>query len=172
MRGGHPPMGPMGPQGPQEGRRRPHGPYGAPRAPKFDEFSLFWRGAPKSESGPRILGRKKNRDMANLDPPRAPGDLPRHFVKRHGVKNSTHLMIYEGLKFSRKKMGQNVPGSQCRPEPGPGGACTGRWHGRGEGMDGERAWTGRGHGRGLGTWTGTNNSGVWLGRSSQGRFPP
>ena len=31
-----------------------------------------------------------------------------------------------------KKSGPNVPGSQCRPEPGPGG-----------------------HGRGLGTWTGT-----------------
>ena len=107
---GRPPMGPMGPQGPQEGRRRPHGPYGAPRAPKFDEFSLFWRGAPKSESDPGFLGRKKSRDLANLDPPRAPEGLPHHFCQ---ISRGQKLGIFDELWpieiFPEKKRAKTSP---------------------------------------------------------------
>ena len=126
-RGGGAPHGPHGPQGPQSGLRggppragRAPGAESGPDAPQLDEISLF-PGRAKIGIRPRILGSKqKSRDLANLDPPRAPGGLPRHFCqKARGQK----LGIFDELwpiEIFPKKMCQDVPGSQCRPEPRPG----------------------------------------------------
>ena len=96
-------MGPMGPQGPHEGRGRPPWAPWGPKGPRWG----YGEAAPGRESPrggvrpggapqpwadlcqrakirirPRIFGRKKSRDLANLDPPRAPGGLPRHFCQK------------------------------------------------------------------------------------------
>ena len=128
-------MGPMGPQGPQEGTgATPHGPYGAPMAPRGTAAPTWALWSPKGPQARRILtllaGRAEigirtsdsgSKKKVEIWPIWTHGEhwgaCPVIFVKRRGVKKSAFLMSYEGLKFSRKHMGQNVPGSQCRPEP-------------------------------------------------------
>ena len=150
---GAPPMGPMGPQGPQRGLRggRPgrgeppgrsqaraeSGPGGVRPGGGPQPWADLCQRA-KIRVRPRIFGRKK---IVEIWPIWTHGEhrkaCPVFSVKRHGVKNSALLMSYRRLKLARKKNGPNVPGSQCRPEPGPGGG-TGRGLPRGRtapGMD-------------------------------------
>ena len=141
MRGGGAPHGPYGPQGRQRGlwggrpgRGEPPGgvrPGGAPQ-PWAD---LCQRA--KIRIRPRMFGRKTSRDLANLDPPRAPEDLPRHFSQIHrGRKLHTFDELWPIEIFPEKKWSKRprLPMS------------TGTWAGVGHRVSGltSGVWTGIG----------------------------
>ena len=127
MRGAPPSWALWGPKGPMRGGGAPHGPYGAPRAPEGGYWEASPGGeSPRAESGPAAppsLGRifasapKSESDPGFLvDKKVEIWPIWTHhehrkaclviFVKRRGVKNSTHLTSYGRLKLARK---ENVP---------------------------------------------------------------
>ena len=124
-------MGPIGPQGPQEGRGRPPWALWGPKGPRggYGEaapgresppaqsgpaappsLGRIFASAPKSESDPGFLVEKKSRDLANLDPRRAPGDSPRHFCqKTRGQKLHTFDELRAIEIFPETKNGPKSP---------------------------------------------------------------
>ena len=121
---GRPPWALWGPKGPRGGYGEAapgqESPQADPDPAAPPSLGRIFASAPKSESDPGFLVEKKSRDLANLDPPRALGGLPRHLCqKTRGRKPGTFDELWQIEIRLEKKMGQNVPGSQCRPEPGP-----------------------------------------------------
>ena len=125
--GGRPPWALWGPKGPMRGGGAPHGPYGpkgprggygeaapgreSPRAESgpaaTPSLGRIFASAPKSESDPELLVEKKSQDLANLDPPRAPEGLPRHFGQiPRGQKLCTFDELWPIEIFPAKKVGK------------------------------------------------------------------
>ena len=121
------PWGPLEAEGRLNGRPGPGEPPGGVRPGGAPQPWADLCQRAKIRVRPWIFGRKKIRDLANLDPRRAPREAcPVIFVKRHGVKKSAFLMSYRRLKFSQKKWAKSSPAPNVDLNPGRGG---GTWMG-------------------------------------------